>query len=119
MAVREARCFRAHITFKLPDLFLISFTKPNTWEEEGFVFCFVYMCMREHSKSGATEKQEQVHSWGSCMYSIASVASRGVDARAGHVRTFFPCHCLLAVKGTHLLCDPHPQRPLTEALYGL
>lgn len=77
MAVGEARCFGAHITFKMPDLFLISFTKPNTWEEEGFVFCFVYMCvcvhihmcMGEHSKSGATEKHEQVRFWGSCMYS--------------------------------------------------
>lgn len=71
MTVGEARCFGAHITFKLPDLFLISFTKPNTWEEEGFVFCFVYMCTctyicawEEHSKSGATEKHEQVRFWG-------------------------------------------------------
>lgn len=83
--------------------------------------------MEEHTKSGATEKHEQVRFWGSHMYShvreeyisIASAASRGADARAGYVGTFFPCHCLLAVKGTRLLCNPHPQRPLTEALYGL
>lgn len=79
MTVGEARCFRAHITFKLPDLFLISFTKPNTWEEEGFVFLlclYVHVCahahtccMGKHLKAGATEKHEQVHFWGSRMYS--------------------------------------------------
>lgn len=49
MTVGEARCFRAHITIKLPDLFLISQTPGR---RRGFFFLCLYVpvCAHAHKR---------------------------------------------------------------------